>query len=219
MAATVSLPLNLTINFSTGTDSQVHCNSYTWIDGNTYTLSTNTATYALTNAAGCDSIVTLELTITNNSFGIDTQSHCGFYTWIDGNIYVTNNNTATWTLQNSVGCDSIVTLNLAINNSSTGTDIQKHCVPYTWIDGITYTHDNNSSTWVLQNAAGCDSIITLDLAITNLNSLVSVNGITLSSGQPGAQYQWINCDTQQHVIDAQGQSFTPTVNGKYAVIV
>ena len=46
-----------------GTDVQIACSSYTWIDGNTYTSSTTTPTYVLTNAAGCDSIVTLNLTI------------------------------------------------------------------------------------------------------------------------------------------------------------
>ena len=53
--------LDLTINYSTtGTDTQTACNSYTWIDGITYTSSNNTAT---TNAYGCDSVVTLDLTI------------------------------------------------------------------------------------------------------------------------------------------------------------
>ena len=56
--------LNLTINNSnTGVDTQVHCDSYTWIDGNTYTSSNNSASWILTNEAGCDSIVTLDLTI------------------------------------------------------------------------------------------------------------------------------------------------------------
>jgi gliding motility-associated-like protein len=46
-------------------DTQIACASYNWIDGNTYTVSNNTATQILTNLAGCDSIVTLNLTINN----------------------------------------------------------------------------------------------------------------------------------------------------------
>jgi hypothetical protein len=46
-----------------GIDVQTACETYTWIDGNTYTSSNNTATYTLTNAASCDSLVTLNLTI------------------------------------------------------------------------------------------------------------------------------------------------------------
>lgn len=46
-----------------GTDMVVACDSYTWIDGNTYTSSNNIATYSLSNSAGCDSLITLNLTI------------------------------------------------------------------------------------------------------------------------------------------------------------
>lgn len=43
-----------------------HCDSYTWIDGITYTSSNNTATWLTTNAAGCDNLVTLNLIINNS---------------------------------------------------------------------------------------------------------------------------------------------------------
>jgi len=39
-----------------GTDVLDSCNPVTWIDGNTYTSSNNTATHTLINVAGCDSI-------------------------------------------------------------------------------------------------------------------------------------------------------------------
>ncbi len=47
-----------------GTDVVSACQPYTWIDGNTYTASNNTATHLLPGAAfnGCDSLVTLNLT-------------------------------------------------------------------------------------------------------------------------------------------------------------
>jgi len=48
-----------------GTDTQSACGSFTWIDGNTYTSSTNSPTHTLSGAGmnGCDSLVTLDLTI------------------------------------------------------------------------------------------------------------------------------------------------------------
>ena len=162
--------LDLTINGSTtGTDVQTACDSYTWIDGNTYTTSNNTATFTLSNAAGCDSVVTLDLTINNSTTGTDVQTACDSYTWIDGNTYTSSNNTATFTIANGAtnGCDSIVTLDLTILNSTTGTDVQTACGSYTWIDGNTYTASNNTATFTVPNAAGCDSIITLDLTINN----------------------------------------------------
>ena len=57
-------------NTTTGTDTQVAIDSFTWIDGMTYTTSNNTATFTLMNSNYCDSIVTLNLTI-NNSSDID----------------------------------------------------------------------------------------------------------------------------------------------------
>ena len=49
-------------------------------------------------ANGCDSIVTLDLTISNSVSGTDTQTACGSYTWIDGNTYTASNNTATFNI-------------------------------------------------------------------------------------------------------------------------
>lgn len=48
---------------TTSTDIQSACNQFTWIDGNIYTSNNNSASVQLTSAAGCDSTVTLNLTI------------------------------------------------------------------------------------------------------------------------------------------------------------
>jgi hypothetical protein len=47
----------------TGTDSITACTSYKWIDGITYTASNYTAKFTVLASSGCDSIVTLKLTI------------------------------------------------------------------------------------------------------------------------------------------------------------
>ena len=49
-----------------------------------------------------------------------------------------SNNTATYTLSNAVGCDSIVTLDLTINNSDNTSSSVIACDEFTW-DGQTYT--------------------------------------------------------------------------------
>ena len=68
--------------------------------------------------------MTLDLTISNTVNGTDTQAACGTFTWIDGNIYTTSNNTATFTIVGGAanGCDSLVTLDLTISNTVNGTD-------------------------------------------------------------------------------------------------
>ena len=201
--------LNLTINHSTtGVDVVTACDSYTWIDGITYTASNNTATYTLTNAAGCDSVVTLNLTINYSTTGTDVITACDSYTWIDGITYTASNNTATYTLTNAMGCDSVVTLNLTVNNSTTGTDVVTACDSYTWIDGVTYTASNNTATYTLTNAVGCDSVVTLNLTvnysntgvdtITACDSYTWIDGITYTESNNTATYTLTNaagCDS------------------------
>lgn len=106
---------------ATGTDFQVECEEFTWIDGVTYTSSTNTPEFTISEGAanGCDSIVTLDLTINQNVTGVDTQVACAEFTWIDGNTYTESTNTPTHTIENGAanGCDSIVTLDLTIESA------------------------------------------------------------------------------------------------------
>jgi hypothetical protein len=81
----------LTINnATTGTDVQNACEAFTWIDGNTYTSSNNTATFTLTSSTGCDSVVTLDLTITTVNVSVTQNGEFlsadrtgATYQWID----------------------------------------------------------------------------------------------------------------------------------------
>jgi hypothetical protein len=189
----VTLDLTI-INSATGTDTKTECNSYTWIDGNTYTASNNTATFNIVGGAanGCDSLVTLDLTIINSATGTDTRTECNSYTWIDGNTYTASNNTATFNIVSAAanGCDSLVTLDLTIINSATGTDTRTECNSYTWIDGDTSTASNYTATFNIVGGAanGCDSLVTLDLTITN--SATGTDTRTECNS-----YTWIDGDT------------------------
>jgi hypothetical protein len=218
--------LNLTIlNSATGADVQTACNSFTWIDGNIYTSSNNIATYNIAGGAanGCDSLVTLNLTIINSAVGTDVQTACNSFTWIDGNTYTSSNNTATYNIVGGAanGCDSVVTLNLTILNSSTGTDVQTACNSFTWIDGNTYTTSNNTAIYnIIGGAAnGCDSLVTLNLTINNVSDIsTTTSGIMITANNTLASYQWLDCNNSYAVISgATGQSYTPSANGSYAV--
>ena len=97
-----------------GTDVITACDSYTWIDGVTYTSSNNTAQYTLTNAAGCDSVVTLNLTINHSVYDTIVDTAINEYTW-NGEIY-TQTGVYEYVAQTATGCDSIVVLILTIQN-------------------------------------------------------------------------------------------------------
>ena len=150
-------------SYITAFDSQTHCESYVWIDGINYTSSNNTATYLLQSTNGCDSLVTLDLTINNSNTGIDAQVHCDSYTWIDGVNYTSSNNSATYVLQNSFGCDSVVTLDLTINPSANIVTNINTCNSYTWpVNGITYTSSGiYDTTFVFNTSALIDTFSSL----------------------------------------------------------
>jgi predicted outer membrane repeat protein len=213
--------LNLTIiPPATGTDVVAVCESYTWTNGITYTASNNTATDTLMTALGCDSVVTLNLTIYPPSSGTAIISACETYTWTNGITYTASNNTATDTLVSSLGCDSIVTLNLTILSANSSTDQISACGVYTWIDGVTYTSNNNTATYTLVNAAGCDSVVTLDLTIHTVNVGVTTNQPSITANAANASYRWLDCTNNYAIIPGEtAQVFTATANGSYAVEV
>jgi type IX secretion system substrate protein/beta-propeller repeat-containing protein len=154
------------------------------------------------------------------SEGTDVQMACNTYDWIDGNTYTSSNSTATHTLINAAGCDSIVTLDLTISYPVAGTDVQTSCNSFDWIDGSTYITSNNTATHTLMSAAGCDSVVTLDLTINTVDTGVSQSGNVLMSSASGATYQWLDCDNGNAIISGEtNQVFTASNNGNYAVEV
>lgn len=89
---TLHLPDTSLCLSNAGIDQIASCGAYTWIDGVIYTSSNTTAFYALTNATGCDSIVTLNLTIgtvntaiTNLSPTLQATASNATYQWLDCN--------------------------------------------------------------------------------------------------------------------------------------
>jgi len=180
--------LNLTvISEFTGLETHTGCigDGYSiYVNGTIYDEANPTGTETLTAVAGCDSIVSINLIFNSVLLGTDVQSACDSYTWIDGNTYNSSNNDAMWVIPSMSGCDSILTLDLTITNSNSGTDIKSACDTYTWIDGNTYTTSNNNATWVLTNIEGCDSLVTLDLTINDSPTLIDFsNGGTYCEGE------------------------------------
>ena len=198
------IALDLTINYSTlYTDVITACDSLLWIDGVTYYSSINTAKDTLLNTAGCDSIVTLDLTITNSTSFTDVITVCDSLLWINGITYYSSNNTVTDTLVNAAGCDSVVTLDLTIIQTTTFTDVMVVCDSVTWMNGVTYYQDT-IDTYTMTNSSGCDSVITLDLTVNHstmaIDSIIAVNqytwmdGVTYYAHNSTATYTLTNAD-------------------------
>ena len=113
--------LNLSIKHSAASTYRCEaCENYLWENGVTYVASTTTPSRVIENAEGCDSVITLNLTLNHATSGIDQRTESGSYTWINGETY-TANAVAQYTIEegNNAGCDSLVVLALTIVEAGT----------------------------------------------------------------------------------------------------
>ena len=186
---------------STGDTSVIACSEFTWY-GNKYLSSCN-PTHVLYNAAGCDSTVTLHLTIqdvtnpvpdvTNLPDLIDDCSiiavaptatdNCAgtiYASTIDSLFYFSEGtHTIHWTYDDGNGNSSSQTQKVIINYGKTfGDSSAIVCNSFNWY-GIEYT-ESGTPTHTIKNKFGCDSIITLSLTITtctgiNNNKISNIN--------------------------------------------
>jgi len=102
----------------------------------------------------------------NNTTYTIAKTACGSYTLNDSTY--TQSGTYTQTFKNIAGADSILTLNLTINQPSITTQTITAYNYYT-MNGITYTN-SGIKTQILTNSIGCDSVVTLNLTIIQATS-------------------------------------------------
>ena len=114
--------------FQESLDIQQACFSYTWIDGVTYSESTNAPSIILTNQYGCDSIVQLNLTIDTvntsievNALEIQSLASNATYQWLDcDNDYseIQDENSALYQASSNGSYAVIVTQGLCTDTSN-----------------------------------------------------------------------------------------------------
>ena len=105
---------------------------------------------------GCDSTVTLQLTL-NNSVTFDTvAASCNEFEWTDGRTFDTSGDfSIDYTTVD--GCDSIWLLHLTIHTDTVIDSLYEGCDSVV-VGGLTYLHD---TLWVdsLTTVFGCDSLL------------------------------------------------------------
>ena len=215
------------------------CDSYTW-DGIVYTVSgVYNNTYA--NAVGCDSIHSLDLTVKHTSTGSTSVTACDSYTWEGQTITLSDILSHTYIAGNSTGCDSIHTLSVLINNSTTSVVVDTACSEYLF--GANLLDSSGIYIDTFLNSNNCDSIVTLELKIFEDSSVTYItvcdsaewNGVwyyndtTVTSAGFYTSYPFsllIGCDSvATAIIDitnssstytqvAQCDSFTWLINGQ-----
>ncbi|MEM9052871.1 MAG: SBBP repeat-containing protein, partial [Bacteroidota bacterium] len=148
----------------------VECDSYeSQGSGITYTNS-GSFEESYQTPEGCDSTLVLNITILESTSIEQNESACESFTWDENGVVYTGSGLYDVILQNSVGCDSIVTLNLVINEAADIVETISACESFVW--DVTGESLSESNTYVEEftSTQGCDSTRTLVLTILEESS-------------------------------------------------
>ena len=148
------------------------CNGLSVIVGSNTYDSTGVYTDILIAANGCDSVVITDLTVLTSAASVivnDITICNGDSILVDSNYYYISG-TYIDTLQNTVGCDSIITTNLTVqtpvNQSVT------ICLGDSVVVGTSVYHTSGNYSDTLVSSIGCDSIIYTEVIVySQFNSI------------------------------------------------
>lgn len=160
--------LNLAVNdtLQTVIDRTI-CQGDMFAFNNQTLMATGTYRDTLTAANGCDQYIVLNLSVAEKFQTMLTQNICQGEAFLFADEARVASGTYQQVLQAINGCDSVVTLNLTVNDTATTTINQTICE--------TAVYDFNGQalatagiyTDILSNVNGCDSIVTLNLKVSN----------------------------------------------------
>lgn len=208
---------------TTNTINVSACQTYTVPSGDeTYTTS-GTYLDTIPNAALCDSIITINLTIKNNSTNTISPVACGSFTVPSGDETYTVAGTYMDTIPNTVGCDSILTINLTFTGSITyyaDTDndgFGNPAVSQTGCSPIAGYVTNNSDCDDSNNAIGIGATWYQDVDNDGLgNAAVS----QVACSQPGGYVSNnTDCDDNNNAIGAGQLYYVDADNDGYGSAV
>ena len=147
-----------------------------------------------------------------------TTDVCESYESPSGKFIWTVSGAYTDTLPAADGCDSIIYIQLIVNQPTDHQITATSCDPYISPSGKIWT-ESGVYTDTITNGAGCDSIITVSLTVPVVNVSVELSGDTLIAAAADGSYRWLRCDGYQVIEDETDQKFTPSETGNYALEV
>ncbi|MBO6515992.1 MAG: T9SS type A sorting domain-containing protein [Bacteroidia bacterium] len=191
------------------------CDQYTSSLGNTYSKSgIYYEKFSKANQFGCDSVVTIDLTIHESVYETIPTHACDSFVSPGGQVY-RQTGLHKEAYQTSFGCDSVRTYDLVVNEAK-ATKADLYECDSAQLNGTWY-FSSQIVEYKESTNAGCDSMVTINLDITSIDRGVVKNGKTLTANQTGAVYRWYNCDNGKTVVGETSQSFTAPYSGNFAV--
>jgi hypothetical protein len=213
------LTIHLIIDASTtATITPVSCGSYTAPSGTQSWSASGTYQDIIPNSAGCDSILTIQLTIYQPTTETVFVQECDSFVSPSGNYVWTTTGTYADTLTSVNGCDSILIVGLEIGNSTSTTIDTSTCGPYLSPSGRALWEETGTYLDTLTNSQGCPEFVTVNLNVTQIDTSVTLSGMTLTANAPGLAYQWLDCnDNFAEIFPEFSRQFNPQSAGSYAV--
>ncbi|MEQ9376099.1 MAG: T9SS type A sorting domain-containing protein [Imperialibacter sp.] len=164
LSADVFMPRWYEVCFPTTAEySEEACESLT-INGETFTES-GEFMQLLTNKAGCDSTLTLHITINPVFVREQTVNLCDGETFEFGSQNLTMEGEYTELFQTVHGCDSTVTVNLMVRPTFNETAAVAICNGETYLFGSQSLTSAGEFTELFQSQYGCDSTVMLNLKV------------------------------------------------------
>ncbi len=164
----------------------------------------------LSNADGCDSLMTLNVIIIEPTVSVSDTTICQGapdFAWNGQTIVSTRDSIYQQTLSNADGCDSLMTLNVIIIEptvSISDTTICQGAPDFAWNGQTIVSSRDSIYQQTLSNADGCDSLMTLNVFI--LEPTVSVSDTTICQGAP--DFAW----NSQTIVSTRDSIYQQTLS-------
>ena len=119
--------------------------------------------------SGCDSMVTINLTVMEHSFGNVNEQICFGDVFTFNDISATEEGSYMTVIPNAAGCDSIITVELGVNFDEPNAFTEEICEGDTYLNGTIAATESGRYEDVLMSSLGCDSTIVVDLQVKPLS--------------------------------------------------
>ena len=179
---TLTQDTTLTANFERAVYTQeIHhaiCEGSVYTENGFNVSEAGTYTQNLQTIDGCDSVVTLTLSVNPVESTTLSAAICEGTSYTENGFNVSEAGTYTQNLQTIDGCDSIVTLTLTVNPVESMTLSAAICEGTSYTENGFNVSEAGTYTQNLQTINGCDSIVTLNLTINptyNITIDASIN--------------------------------------------
>ncbi len=227
----ITVDLSFTSAINTDIIEELCTGDFRVVNGRTYDENNPTGQEMLTSVAGCDSLITVDLTFVQSITTPVNEELCdGQSVVINGTTYDQSNTTGSEILQSVSGCDSILDINISFVQSIMTPINEELCTGETLVfNGNTYSESNATGMEILQSTSGCDSILDINLSFVQaINTPVTdelcagqslvLNGNTYDENNPvGIEIlqSASGCDSILDINLSFVQAITTPINDQY----